>query len=65
MWLSSSQDIKGWKKELRERRLEGGCWMSDAKGTIKYCGWNVEGMKHVNELCQQVNITELPFQILT
>jgi len=24
MWLSSSQNVKGWKKELRDRKLKGG-----------------------------------------
>jgi len=35
---------KGMEKGLKERRLDGGHWMSDVKGSGKCCGWNVEGM---------------------
>ena len=35
--------------------------MSDAKGCGKYCGWNVDGMKQFNELCQQVKLNRTIF----
>ncbi len=47
---------KGMEKGCKRREIGGGHWTSDANGGTKYGGWNVEGMKQFNELCQQVKI---------
>jgi len=35
---------KGVEKGTKRKKIGGGHWMSDVKGSGKCCGWNVEGM---------------------
>jgi len=53
--------LKGMEKGTKRKKIGGGHWMSDAKGCEKNCGWNVDGMKHFNELCQQVKLNRTSF----
>jgi len=54
---------KGIEKATKTRKIEEVHWTSDANGGTKYGGWNVEGKKQVNKLCQQLEIDRTP-QIL-
>jgi len=53
---------KGMEKGTKRRKIGGGRWTSDANGGTKYGGWNVDGIKRFNELCQHVktNRTSYP-----
>ena len=53
---------KGIEKGTKTRKIGGGRWTSDANRGTKYGGWNVDGIKQFNELCQHVktNRTSYP-----
>jgi len=52
---------KGTEQNSKRRKIGGGKWTSDVNGSIKYSGWNEEGLQQFNELCEMVNENRTQF----
>jgi len=52
---------KGTEQNSKRRKIGGGKWTSDVNGSVKYSGWNDEGLQRFNELCEMVNENRAKF----